>query len=456
MAIELANSGQKVLLLEGGATGYTDSSQNRYEGLMTALDWSKYKYMDGLRLRFLGGTSNHWVGYCLQLEESDLENWPISHSQLYQNAAAAEEILEIKSFANERNAIKKAEFSNSNSGMLHTLEPILRSKPVRFKEKYQDILGTHPNITLCTNANLLDINLSPSLNSVETIKVSADPKAKSVNLKINNLVLCMGAIECTRFLLLLQQKYPIKRNWNTSLVGKNFLEHPHFDWDDPIAYCISPKGSLAKAGLTSDLTFAEQQLTTAITPKPSTRSKLRTLNYAFTLFKADNFQIKENEIGYYSILKKIHGTSSGDHDIHIVNLQTEIDASPNNSIKLSKSSVDDFGIRRVELSVDFTPKLIHTISKATENLQRDLFKLNGLLIRTVSSPSFFMGGAHPMGTTRMGTNLENGVVNKDGNVFGVDNLYVCSASNFVSGGYANPTFTIVCMALNLAKKLIRS
>lgn len=67
-----------------------------------------------------------------------------------------------------------------------------------------------------------------------------------------------------------------------------------------------------------------------------------------------------------------------------------------------------------------------------------------------------MGGAHPMGTTRMGTNLENGVVNKDGNVFGVDNLYVCSASNFVSGGYANPTFTIVCMALNLAKKLIRS
>lgn len=58
-----------------------------------------------------------------------------------------------------------------------------------------------------------------------------------------------------------------------------------------------------------------------------------------------------------------------------------------------------------------------------------------------------------MGTTRMGTDLSDGFVNRDLRVFGLKNAYICSGSVFPTGGYANPTFTIVALALNLAEHL---
>jgi choline dehydrogenase-like flavoprotein len=60
------------------------------------------------------------------------------------------------------------------------------------------------------------------------------------------------------------------------------------------------------------------------------------------------------------------------------------------------------------------------------------------------------GGRHHMGTTRMSTNEHDGVVDADCRVHGVDNLFVAGSSVFPTGGYANPTLTIVALALRLA------
>ena len=48
---------------------------------------------------------------------------------------------------------------------------------------------------------------------------------------------------------------------------------------------------------------------------------------------------------------------------------------------------------------------------------------------------------------------ESGVVDADCRVFGLDNLYVAGSSVFVTGGYANPTLTLVALALRLAKRI---
>jgi choline dehydrogenase-like flavoprotein len=60
---------------------------------------------------------------------------------------------------------------------------------------------------------------------------------------------------------------------------------------------------------------------------------------------------------------------------------------------------------------------------------------------------------HHMGTTRMHRDPQRGVVTEDGRVHGVANLYVAGSSVFPTSGFANPTLTIVALALRLAEHL---
>lgn len=60
---------------------------------------------------------------------------------------------------------------------------------------------------------------------------------------------------------------------------------------------------------------------------------------------------------------------------------------------------------------------------------------------------------HHMGTTRMHVDPAQGVVDAHGRVHGVDNLYVAGCSVFPSGGYINPTLTILALAIRQADEL---
>jgi choline dehydrogenase-like flavoprotein len=67
-----------------------------------------------------------------------------------------------------------------------------------------------------------------------------------------------------------------------------------------------------------------------------------------------------------------------------------------------------------------------------------------------SAPESLRWGHHHLGTTVMSQRPEDGVVDPDGRVHGTTNVYVCSSSVFPTGGYANPTLTIVALACRLA------
>jgi hypothetical protein len=61
--------------------------------------------------------------------------------------------------------------------------------------------------------------------------------------------------------------------------------------------------------------------------------------------------------------------------------------------------------------------------------------------------------AHHIGTTRMSSGPASGVVDNNCEVFGVDGLYIAGSSVFPTSGYANPTLTIVALAIRLADRL---
>ena len=93
LALELDASGLSVLVLESGGTDLEPATQDLHAGEvvgrpLTTLDTSVR--LDQTRLRFLGGTTNHWAGFCRPLHPIDFEErgglhrsgWPIDHGDL--------------------------------------------------------------------------------------------------------------------------------------------------------------------------------------------------------------------------------------------------------------------------------------------------------------------------------------------------------------------------------------
>jgi choline dehydrogenase-like flavoprotein len=62
-------------------------------------------------------------------------------------------------------------------------------------------------------------------------------------------------------------------------------------------------------------------------------------------------------------------------------------------------------------------------------------------------------GGHHIGTARMGDSAATGVVDSQCRVFGVNNLYLAGSAIFPTSSQANPTLTIVALALRLADHL---
>ena len=64
-----------------------------------------------------------------------------------------------------------------------------------------------------------------------------------------------------------------------------------------------------------------------------------------------------------------------------------------------------------------------------------------------------LAGYHHMGGTRASERAAEGVVDRDLKIFDTTNAYVLGSSVFPNGGYANPTVTIVQLALRLGDHL---
>jgi choline dehydrogenase-like flavoprotein len=122
---------------------------------------------------------------------------------------------------------------------------------------------------------------------------------------------------------------------------------------------------------------------------------------------------------------------------------------------------------RVELDETLTdsddipaPKIVYKVGENTRRiLEFNIDKAAQALreagavetIKTAINREF--GGAHLMGTARMGVDPSASVVNEWGRTHDVENLYIADASVFVTGGAVNPTATICALALRFAKQL---
>lgn len=109
-----------------------------------------------------------------------------------------------------------------------------------------------------------------------------------------------------------------------------------------------------------------------------------------------------------------------------------------------------YGSEDIE-SVDRTLQLMASEFEASGagTLEYDRGRLEEDLMR------FGAYGGHHIGTARMGTDVRTSVVNADCQVHSVRNLFVAGSAVFPTSSQANPTLTLVALALRLGKHLSR-
>jgi choline dehydrogenase-like flavoprotein len=147
---------------------------------------------------------------------------------------------------------------------------------------------------------------------------------------------------------------------------------------------------------------------------------------------------------------------------NLFSLDFHAEQAPNPASRVDLAAAPDrFGNRQVRVDWRYTRQDVETVARSFKLLSDDLAEQSiGRLtlapdevdIETVVRRDGAYGGHH-IGTVRMGTTERNGVVDSHCKVFGVNNLYVAGSATFPTSSQANPTLTIVALALRLASRL---
>ena len=133
---------------------------------------------------------------------------------------------------------------------------------------------------------------------------------------------------------------------------------------------------------------------------------------------------------------------------------------PENRVSLSREC-DMFGRPRVALHWHWPEDDMAQTQRTLDVTAREIERAGwGRVQRTYGQDGlpdieWPTGSHHLMGTTRMHADPRQGVVNAQCQVHGLANLFVAGSSVFPAGGYANPTLTLVALALRLADHLKR-
>lgn len=475
VARRLAAKGTDVVLMEGGGLDISAESQALYEGEITGLE---YFPLDVTRLRYFGGTSGHWSGWCREMPASDFDprpgdpwsGWPITKADLDPYQAEADAILDLPPAADYPYfEIAQAALNYRGMHMRHS------SPPARFGTKFLDEIAASERIRLGLNANLVDLRLDDA-GAVETAVFRPhDPGAPELAVSARLFVLCLGGLENPRALLNANSQRPAGLGNGHDLVGRFFAEHPHYVLgevllEEPLEHVIS------------------------VTPTPQMQAEHGILNYALVVLP---LRLEEPLVLHKEIIRSVpcaldfterlaeevlgrslycDGRGIGGY-LEQRRERAEILADPRSELLIRSEQAlnfnsrvglaeahDRFGLRRIALDwqiseIDYVTMRTAATSFGAHLAEQDIGRLHiadWLLAEDPQVPPYpeeETGGHHHLCTTRMADDPRRGVADRNCRVHEVPNLYLGGSSTFATAGWVNPTYTIVQLALRLGDHL---
>jgi len=462
LARGLARRGRDVLLLESGGFEYHQATQDLYRGAAAgeALEPGN-EYLASSRLRYVGGSSNHWAGFCRPLDSTDFERlpwiegsgWPIAERELSARYAEAAEVLGIPPFSEGPEERDAGGFALPADGPLTT--PVFHFSRVQHRRAYGAEIEASERIRLVTWANLTEIRLAADGASVDRLNLAVleGPRFAA---RGRCVVLAAGGIENARLLLASRSVHARGIGNAHDRVGRCFMDHPH-----------RRLGSLLLTRPPEDLRLWEywmgpsKRLMLMLHPSLELRRERAIGNVLVRIVPEEKgTDPAVAAIGTVAAAMDRPRAASGVAEsltAGFLYAQAEQVPNPASRVRLDEES-DALGVPRARLEWRLLPQDLATLLEASRIVARELGRAalgRAEILAPDSGWDGVIGGNHHMGTTRMAANGLEGVVDGDGRVFGVGNLFVAGSSVFPTSGAANPTFTITALALRLAECLDR-
>ena len=501
LARRLLKLGHDLILLESGGDEYEAETADLNAGETVGED---YYQLDHARLRFFGGTTAIWGGRCAELDPIDLEarpwlphsGWPISYDELRRYYGEARPLLDLPDAAQQAEALRSAGVPIPDFDSDKLTVPVwdFDARYNRFGIGACADLVDHPRCTIVLHATATSIEADAGGRQVERVVAKA-LSGTGLEVRARIVILAAGGIENPRLLLASRSVMPNGLGNGHDLVGRFFMEHPHARGGriaDAKAWpLLKAFGGRHRLG--------RRDLAALIAPAAKLQAEREILNSSLTIVARQPERARQfwGMRAYGAIKHRTAPTKAGRRlwtttkravsliqravdplrpwllhkagrlDVALL-VRAEQAPNPDSRVTLSEER-DSLGMNRVSLDWRLSPIDVRSVEVLVHTLGEELARLGLGRVEPASWLSEHkgwrtdplisahpIGGYHHMGTTRMADDPRSGVTDGKTRVHGISNLYIAGSSLFPTSGWANPTLTIVALALRTADDIDRS
>ncbi len=494
LACELKKKFQQVLVVESGDEHFTPEAQALYRPQAAPKHYPDPEYS---RLRFLGGSSNHWENNTAPMTPLDFEQrdwipdsgWPISYTELAPFYAGAGDYCGVGRdgySANDWLTRLSATDVVDGSEVIQTQIAKFAAPPARFFHTHKQVLLAGGAVTVLKNSNVVDLDFDEGSTRVRAVSTMSN-QGRQASVEARVFVLCCGGIENARLLLAFNQKYDQQLGNQYDNVGRYFMGHPtpraaQLLVPDPEPFAFYSGVQVGERRVEGYLSLSQQVVVGN-----------QTTNLRMPLVPASQYMLSDGISSYHILSEALSEGDTPDHfGQHLVNFASDLDmiAEAIARKKLNKrllSSAEDFAGFMIPMMMEQTPdrnnriylgskkdklglpKVLidwqlseqdkHRVWQSLDLVAHELGALSLGRLRILQERSVRIWGSqlgfssHHMGTTRMAPGPDRGVVDRDLRVFGTENLFVTGSSVFATGSHVPPTLTIAALTIRLARYL---
>jgi choline dehydrogenase-like flavoprotein len=513
LAMELLQTGLSIIVLEAGGKSKAGQSQGLYQGALN--DPVRHVPLDQARYRQLGGTTSLWGGRCIPFDSLDFDRrewvphsgWPFPQKAMDEYYRRAHAYCECGEYdyhvPTALPGARPSMLPGFEDGDVNTSGIERWSPPTQFGKVYRAVLTRADDVRVLLHAPVVELQASGDGTRIAAVDV-ATFGGRRFTVRAHTTVLAGGGLETTRLLLASRRVHRAGIGNHSDWLGRGYMSHIH----GVIAGVTLTAGQEVMFGYEADPQGVFCRRRIAFSEAAQRRHRLLNLYMLLDRPLVGDPAHGNAVLSAAFLLKRLLGgrqqeeLGKGKYALYWRHIKNVLTGSPQALSVLPKfgrkrllqrrripsllmrsrsntyylyfqseqvpdrdsrvtlgDACDEFGMPRLQMSFHVTEQDRESVRRAHELLDQELRRqhcghltyLGNDVSKLLHDVKAVLG--HHIGTTRMSADPSHGVVDEQCRVHGLANLFVASSSVFPTSSHANPTLTIVAMALRVADHL---